>query len=539
MKQNTKKLKLRSQNCCGRRAQVFSPCSRQEELHFKMKSLPFLLLCVGFSFGLPILSQERGDNQDIHLAQKFLSQFYEQDHEPGQRGWKSDTYTFLDKIQQMQRFYNLNVTGKLDDDTLKVMQQPRCGVPDVGQYVLASPGWKKNKLTYRIVNYTPDMRQVDVVTAIQKAFEVWSTVTPLSFRRVHKERADITIEFATRVHGRCPRHFDGPLGVLGHAFPPNNPFRGNVHFDEDENWTASLAAQRRSANYLGILAEDVINPAMKKVSELHSPMFPLHYSTIEFNLWLVAAHEIGHALGLAHSGDPRALMYPNYKPIDPEDFPLSQDDIDGIQAIYGPSLNPPKSPVKPTRPEACDPKLSFDAITTLRREILFLKGRHLWRVFPSRSEVDHELISTFWPFLPSNIQAAYENMNDQVFFFKDNHFWMISGFQVQPGYPKTIGNFGFPQNIKKIDAALFDRNTGKTYFFIGTNYWRYDENRQSMDVEYPRKIKDDFPAIGQQVDAAFQHNGLFYFFHGSKQWEFDPNEERVIRAMESNSWLNC
>lgn len=44
--------------------------------------------------------------------------------------------------------------------------------------------------------------------------------------------------------------------------------------------------------------------------------------------------------------------------------------------------------------------------------------RHIWRVYPTGSEVDMEPISTLSPLLPSGIQAAYENMNDQVFFFK-------------------------------------------------------------------------------------------------------------------------
>lgn len=54
-----------------------------------------------------------------------------------------------------------------------------------------------------------------------------------------------------------------------------------------------------------------------------------------FNLFLVAAHEFGHSLGLSHSSDQTALMFPNYVSLDPSKYPLSQDDIDGIQSIYG------------------------------------------------------------------------------------------------------------------------------------------------------------------------------------------------------------
>ena len=59
-------------------------------------------------------------------------------------------------------------------------------------------------------------------------------------------------------------------------------------------------------------------------------------SLLDYNLYRVAAHEFGHSLGLAHSTDIGALMYPSY--IFSGDVQLSQDDIDGIQAIYGAKL---------------------------------------------------------------------------------------------------------------------------------------------------------------------------------------------------------
>jgi hypothetical protein len=54
-----------------------------------------------------------------------------------------------------------------------------------------------------------------------------------------------------------------------------------------------------------------------------------------FDLVTVAAHGFGHALGLAHSDDPAALMYPFYS--GPHRH-LGADDSLGIQTIYGSNL---------------------------------------------------------------------------------------------------------------------------------------------------------------------------------------------------------
>ncbi|KAI4902283.1 hypothetical protein NFI96_034708 [Prochilodus magdalenae] len=60
------------------------------------------------------------------------------------------------------------------------------------------------------------------------------------------------------------------------------------------------------------------------------------FSTSEgqgYSLFLVAAHEFGHALGLDPSNIQDALMFPMYKYI--ADFSLHVDDIEGIQYLYG------------------------------------------------------------------------------------------------------------------------------------------------------------------------------------------------------------
>ncbi|KAJ1113501.1 hypothetical protein NDU88_001743 [Pleurodeles waltl] len=466
-----------------------------------MATLPvILILCAAHSLAFPALKELEKQDKNLHLVERYLKRYYNLETVDKPITRMKSSNPFSEKLKQMQDFFGLEVTGKLDPATMDIIEKPRCANPDIANYVTSESHskWETTNLTYRLLNFTPDMMQADVEHAVQKAFKVWSNVTPLRFTRIYDDISDIEISFVAGDHGdNSP--FDGPGEFLAHAFDPGYGEGGDVHFDEDETWSKG---------------------------------------TDGTNLFLIAAHEIGHALGLAHSKDPGALMFPFVVNVNTKDFQLSQDDINGIQSLYGLSKNPVQ-PTGPITPSACD-NLIFDAITTLRGEIIFFKDRFCWRNLPQTSNTELRMIKMFWPSLPSDIDAAYENTDiDQVLIFKGSKYWALSGYEILEGYPKNIYKLGFPRNVAQIDAASYDEGTRKTYFFVGEQYWRFDEKKQKMDKGFPRQIEEDFPGIGHKINAVFQSDGFLYFFSGSVQHEFSLKTKRVTRILKSNSWLSC
>jgi peptidoglycan hydrolase-like protein with peptidoglycan-binding domain len=201
-------------------------------------------------------------------------------------------------LKRFQQFNHLPVTGELDDATLALMERPRCGFPDTADFVVQGNKWPSNALTYGYQNFSSDLTQAQVRTAISQALGLWAAVTPLTFTEIpFTSNPNIVIRFVAGDHlDGSP--FDGPSGVLAHAFypPPNGgALAGDSHFDEAETWSVNLPPS-------GI------------------------------DLVTVAAHEFGHALGLAHSNVSGALMAPFYGGAHRN---LESDDIAGIQTIYG------------------------------------------------------------------------------------------------------------------------------------------------------------------------------------------------------------
>jgi hypothetical protein len=64
----------------------------------------------------------------------------------------------------------------------------------------------------------------------------------------------------------------------------------------------------------------------------------------DVDVYSIALHETGHALGLGHSDDPSAIMYPYYH----MHTALSQDDISAVQQLYAAQTSSPSpSPAAP------------------------------------------------------------------------------------------------------------------------------------------------------------------------------------------------
>ncbi|XP_006887414.1 PREDICTED: stromelysin-2-like [Elephantulus edwardii] len=452
------------------------------------------------------------EEPNIDFVQKYLENYYNLEKDMKQLVRRNDSSAMIEKIQEMQRSPGLKVMEKRDTDILEMTHKPICGIPIISHFFRfpGSPRWMKTNVTYRIVNYIPKLSRNATDFAIERALKLWEVETPLTFSRVYDGEADIMISFKSRDHIDFASFDILPLAVA-HAFSPGPGLRGDVHFYDDIQWTE---------DYSGI------------------------------NFLFVAAHELGHALGLSHSNDPEALMYTLYKELnDSSQLRLSQDDVNGIQSLYGPPPSSSDNTTVPTEssstqsqpPTTCHPDLSFDAVTTMRGEILFFKESYFWQKNHSAPEsAILYSISSHWPSLPSKLDAAYEAYaKDTVFVFKENQFWAMKLLEMQAGYPRSIYTLGFPPTVQKIDAAASDEDNRKTYFFVKEKYWRFDENSQSMDQGFPRLITEDFPGVEQKIDAVFKNSGLFYFFSGPVQIEFDPDAKTVTKRVKSNSWLGC
>jgi len=134
---------------------------------------------------------------------------------------------------------------------------------------------------------------------VKRAFETWSAAANINFELVADDGADwgsSTNSGDIRIAGHTFERAD-ETSALAHAYFPISPYwsgAGDIHFNVTKNWTIGSAGG--------------------------------------YDIFFVALHEIGHALGLRHDSSTLAVMNPYYNA---NLTALTADDIAGIRQIYG------------------------------------------------------------------------------------------------------------------------------------------------------------------------------------------------------------
>lgn len=159
--------------------------------------------------------------------------------------------------------------------------------------------WEQDEISYRLENFSQDITNIKhQERAITIALRAWQLRIPLKFKR--ERNRDTSVDF--NISFEDLDHFDGKKGVLAHAyFPQNTKLSGDVHINDEWNWSSTLKFQSLS----------------------RPPLVP------------ILIHEFGHSLGLRHDTTTQeSIMYPSFD-LGKKKYKLHRNDVDRIQSKYG------------------------------------------------------------------------------------------------------------------------------------------------------------------------------------------------------------
>ena len=294
--------------------------------------------------------------------------------------------------------------------------------------------------------------------------------------------------------------------------------KGDAHFDDDENWTLEQTASRSGSRLL-----------------------------------LVAAHELGHALGLGHSSDKQALMAAGHDEWEGK-VRLSSDDIQAVQALYG---GPGEA-----RPQTGDPALSRGPGPNgpSQRQPggpgLVPGGQGVSRLGPGVPQFPPGVLPGLQPggppllpgpggpprhpgqavLLPAPQQPRrlpaptsrpagpeYEEYED----YEDSEFLAKTDAIIENNVEEFADNDDVGESGElcsgSIDTILTMKND-ESYVFKGSEYWKLAGS--GVAPGYPRRTGRDWAGLPANLDAAFTWtNGKMYFFKGSQYWRFSRSKQ--------------
>ncbi|XP_058840731.1 matrix metalloproteinase-19-like, partial [Topomyia yanbarensis] len=259
------------------------------------------------------------------------------------------------------------------------------------------------------------------------------------------------------------------------------------------------------------------------------------YSEEEF--LSASMHEIGHSLGLDHTTSRSSIMFPMHIRYHTE---IPEEDRKALQALYGArrifKQGVPFATAKKA-PSLC----SLNKIDTILNDhtgqTFIFAGEHYFALGERNPE--GRLISSKWPRLPANIDAAFTCRNKKTFFFKGSKLWVYADHQLEAGYPKLIADElpGLPNHLD----AVYVTKGGSILAIRKKQYWFYNPTkRPQVSAHFPRLIYD-FRNMPTNMDAALFHtDGIVYFFKNREYFTMDMVNFTVSAGSPLvDKWFKC
>ncbi|CAD5111189.1 DgyrCDS522 [Dimorphilus gyrociliatus] len=458
----------------------------------------------------------------------FLIQFGYAEKPP--TGTGLDKNTFERGVKKFQAMMHIPQTGKLDAVTSRKMNSKRCGMADFGEgnvdkrriafATRQDSPWSggKKHFTWFLEQSSGQFSSGAQRSMIDKAFRYWADVSGITARESSDlNSADIKVRFASRFHGDA--NFDGPGGVLAHAFYPDD---GRLHMDDEESW------------------RDVEK---------------------ETGTIMTLVHELGHNLGLTHSSVEGAVMYPSRgTPPEGFNFQLDGDDIYRIQRLYGGpnGPNPPKPtkpPVVPTQPSGrlnpkdCDRYSRFDSIVQVPvygesyEDIFAFVGRYVWRLDSYDGALEQRsTLQRYFPGLPSKkmFSAFYDRDLGYLFLTSLKTLFTYDVYRKRLIEKKKLSftTYAAFMDPEKRNTAILMKTRGSSsiYFEFNTITRRVEGRRKYSRSRWSFMNRTPTAAL---ISASFPDH--LFLFSGKSYRTVDLRTYNFVGGTRSNSraWLRC